>query len=89
MEGLDDVSCFLSSVWVWLTSLPRAASSRVASRVVIMRVAPKVVAVEVALEMTNVSRIVALGGSICRLLRGLEAPRGPTSSGVKGPGGSA
>ena len=26
--------------------------------------------------MTNVSRIVALGGSICRILRGLEAPGG-------------
>ena len=28
------------------------------------------------LEVTNVSRIVALGGSICRILRGLEAPGG-------------
>ena len=32
------------------------------------------------LEVTNVSRIVARGGSICRILRGLEAPGGPGSN---------
>ena len=41
------------------------------------------------LEVTNVSRIVALGGSICRILRGLEAPGGPTSNHAVRPGGSA
>ena len=37
--------------------------------------------------MTNVSRIVALGGSICRILGGLEAPGGPGSNGLGGAGG--
>ena len=41
------------------------------------------------LEVTNVSRIVALGGSICRILRGLEAPGGPASNQPVRPGGSA
>ena len=41
--------------------------------------------------MTNVSRIVSLGGSIYRILRVSEAPRGPHSNVAnvaKGPGGS-
>ncbi len=41
------------------------------------------------LEVTNVSRIVALGGSMYRILRGLEARGGPGSNGVKVAGGSA
>ena len=41
------------------------------------------------LEVTNVSRILALGSSKCRILRGLEAPRSPDSNGAKRPGGSA
>ena len=41
------------------------------------------------LEVTNVSRIVALGSSICRILRGLEALGDPTSNEPVGPGGSA
>ena len=41
------------------------------------------------LGVTNVSRIVALGGSICRILRGLEAPGGPGSNGLYRLGGSA
>ena len=32
--------------------------------------------------MTNVSRIVALGGSICRILRGSEALGAPDSKGL-------
>ena len=40
------------------------------------------------LEVTNVSRIVSLGGSICRILRVSEAPGGPDSNVAKGPGGS-
>ena len=39
--------------------------------------------------MTNVLRIVALGGSICSILRGPEAPGGPTSNQPCVPGGSA
>ena len=41
------------------------------------------------LEVTNVSRIVALGGSICRILRGLEAPGGPASNEAVAGSGSA
>ena len=41
------------------------------------------------LEVTNVSRVVALGGSICRSLRGLEVPGGPASNEAVRPGGSA
>ena len=41
------------------------------------------------LEAPNVSRIVGLGGSICRILQGLEAPGGPTSHEAVTPGGSA
>ena len=41
------------------------------------------------LEVTNVSRIVALGGSICRIQRGLEGRGGPISNEAKDPGGSA
>ena len=37
------------------------------------------------LEVTNVSRIVALGGSIRRILRGSEAPGVPDSNGLSGP----
>ena len=37
--------------------------------------------------MTNVLRIVGLGGSICRILRGFEAPGGPDSNGLVGPAG--
>ena len=33
------------------------------------------------LEVTNVWRIVALGSSKCRILRGLEAPGAPDSNG--------
>ena len=39
--------------------------------------------------MTNVSRIVALVGSMCRILRGLEAPGGPDSNQPNRLGGSA
>ena len=35
------------------------------------------------LEVTNVSRIVALGSSMCRVLRRLEAPRRPDSNVAK------
>ena len=38
--------------------------------------------------MTNVSRIVPLGGSIYRILRRLEAPGAPDSHGLTKPGGS-
>ena len=38
--------------------------------------------------MTNVSRIVSLGGSIYRILRVSEAPGGPDSNVAKEPGGS-
>ena len=37
----------------------------------------------------NVSRILALGGLICRILEGSEARRGPDSYGLKRGGGSA
>ena len=41
------------------------------------------------LDLMNVSMILALGGSICRILRGSEARRGPGSYGLKGGGGPA
>ena len=41
------------------------------------------------LEVTNVSNIVVVGGSICRVLRGLEAPGGPASNDAVAGGGSA
>ena len=37
--------------------------------------------------MTKVLRIMALGGCICCILRGSEAPGGPTSNRPMGPGG--
>ena len=37
--------------------------------------------------MTNVWKIVSQGDSIYRILRGLEAPGGPGSDSLKGPGG--
>ena len=37
----------------------------------------------------NISRILALGGSICRVLRGSEALGGRPSNGAMGAGGSA
>ena len=39
--------------------------------------------------MINASRIVVLGGSICRILRGLDAPGGPAFNQAVRPGGSA
>ena len=41
------------------------------------------------LEVPNVLRILALGGSMCGILQGLEAPGGSTSNKAKVPGGSA
>ena len=41
------------------------------------------------LDLMNVSRILALGGSICRVLRGYELPGGPVSNQPVPPGGSA
>ena len=41
------------------------------------------------LEVTNVSRIVALGGSMCRNLRRLEVPGRTRFRGLNVPGGSA
>ena len=38
-----------------------------------------------SLEVTNVSRIVGLGGSIRRILRGSEAPGGPDSYRLENP----
>ena len=40
-------------------------------------------------DLMNVLRILALGGSICRVLRGSEAPGGRPSNQPKPPGGSA
>ena len=40
-------------------------------------------------DLMNVLRILALGGSTCRVLRGSEALGGPHSYGAVAPGGSA
>ena len=40
-------------------------------------------------DLMNVSRILALGGSICRVLQGSEALGGRMSNGPERPGGSA
>ena len=40
------------------------------------------------LEVTHVLRIVVLGGSICRILQGLEPPGSPTCNDAKDPSGS-